>query len=88
MVIFNKEDVYIGYSMVELSKVREVLEKNGIKYTYKVVNHSGQWAGRGTTRGRFGSIGMNMNYEKQYIVSVKKNDYEEARYLVNKILYS
>lgn len=87
MCLFNKEDVYIGYSMAELNKVREALENEGIKYTYKVINHSGQWTGRGTTRGNWGSFGMNMDYEKQYIVSVKKSDYETAIYLVNKVLH-
>ena len=27
MFFFNKEDVYIGYSMEELAKVREILKK-------------------------------------------------------------
>jgi hypothetical protein len=83
MFIFNKEEVYIGYSLEELSKVREILSREGIKYEYKVVNHSGRRA----TRVNFRSAGMNMDYEKQYVVSVKKNDYEKARYLVNSILY-
>ena len=81
MFLFNKEDVYIGYSLEELSKVRGILEKEGIKYTYKVINHSC------TIRGKFGSIGMKMGYEKQYVVSVKKSDYEKAKYLVNSILH-
>lgn len=87
MFLFNKEEVYIGYSMEELSKVRGVLENEGIKYNYKVINHSGQWTGRGTSRGNLGSFGMNMDYEKQYVVSVKKSDYERAKYLVNKVLH-
>lgn len=40
MFLFNKRDVYIGYSLEELLKVREILAKEGIKYTYKVINHS------------------------------------------------
>ncbi|WP_051541977.1 hypothetical protein [Clostridium lundense] len=87
MFLFNKRDVYIGYSLEELSKIREILAKEGIKYTYKVINHSGEWAGRGTTRGKFGSFGMKMDYEKQYVISVNKNDYEKAKYLVNSILH-
>jgi len=86
MFLFNKEEVYIGYSMEELSKVRRILENEGIKYTYKVINRSGQWSGRGTTRGHFGSVGMNMDYEKQYVVSVKKKEFEKAKYLVNNVL--
>ena len=50
MFFFNKEDIYIGFSMEELSKVREILESKNINYTYKVINHSGQWMGRGTMR--------------------------------------
>ncbi len=52
--------------MEELSKVRAILEIEGIKYTCKVIGPSG------TSRGNFGSIGMNKNFEKQYVVSVKK----------------
>ena len=58
--------------MEELSKVRAILKREGIKYSYKVIDPSGQWLGPGTSRGNFGSIGMNKNYEKQYVVSVKK----------------
>jgi hypothetical protein len=87
MWFFNKEEIYIGYSMEELSKVRGILENKGIKYTYKVIDRSGQWLGRGTTRGNFGIIGMNSNYEKQYVVSVKKKDSENAKFWVNSVLH-
>jgi len=87
MFLFDKEDVYIGYSMGELSKIREILEKESIKYTYKVINHSGQWLGRGMTRGNFGSVGMNRDYERQYVISVKKNNCDKAKYIVNKVLH-
>lgn len=84
---FFRQDVYIGYSMEELAKVRQALVNEGIKYSYKVIDHSGEWLGRGTTRGNFGSMGMNMNYAKQYTVSVKRKDYEQANYVVNKALH-
>lgn len=88
MFLFNKEDVYIGYSLEELSKIREILDKESIRHNYKVVNHSGQWLGGGTTRGNFGSYGMNMDYEKQYVISVNKIDSELAKYLVNRVLHT
>lgn len=87
MFFLNKEEIYIGYSMEELSKVRGILKSKGIKYTYKVIDLSGQGLERGTTRGNFGSIGMNSNFEKQYVVSVKKKDSEVAKYLVNSVLH-
>lgn len=88
MFFFNKEEVYIGYSMEEFSKVRGILKSKGIKYTYKVIDHSTQWRGNGTTRGNFGSIGMNKNYEKHYVVSVKKKEAENAKYFIHSILHS
>lgn len=84
MFFFNKKEVYIGFSMEELAKVRAVLTQGGIKYTYDVRS----LLGRGGTRGRHGSWGVNMNVEKQYSVSVKKKDYERASYLVNTVLHS
>lgn len=87
MFPFNKESVYIGYSLEELAKVRYVLNREGIKHSYRVVNRSGQWLGPGSRRGRFGSFGMNMKYEKQYTVYVHKKDVEKAKYLVNSVLH-
>jgi hypothetical protein len=72
MFFFNKEEIYIEYSLDEFSKVKRILESKGIKYTYKAIDRSSQWLGQGTIRGNFGSVGMNSNYEKQYVVSVKK----------------
>ena len=85
---FFKQDVYIGYSMADLAKVRQALANEGIKYSYRVFDSSGQWTGRGTRRGNFGSIGLNMNYTKQYTVSVRRKDFEKASYLVNKALHN
>lgn len=83
MFLFNSKDVYIGYSLEELSKVRDCLEMENIKYKYKVVNHSRQWRGGGRTRGNFGSFGTDMNYDYQYYVYVMKKDYDQAKYLVD-----
>jgi len=88
MYFFIKEDVYIGYSMEKLSKVRAILNSEGIKFTYKIIDPSAQWIGHGTKRGNYGSFGMNRNYEKQYVVSVKKKDAENAKYFVYRALYS
>ncbi|MEH7107487.1 hypothetical protein [Bacillus sp. JJ1764] len=87
MFFFNKEEVYIGFSMEDFSKVREILKSKGIKYTYKIIDHSAKWMSGGTSRGNYGSIGMNSKFEKQYVISVKKKDSENARYWVNSVLY-
>lgn len=80
---FFKKEVYIGYSLVDLAKVRGILKQEGIKYSYNVNSQ----LDRGGSRGHHGSLGINMNYERLYIVSVKRKDYEKAKYLVNKVLH-
>jgi len=88
MFLFNQEEVYIGYSMKELSMVRDVLSREGIKYKYKVIDSSGEWLVPGTSRGRFGSFKVDQNFEKQYVVSVRKKDAVNAKHLVNNALHS
>lgn len=87
MFLFNKEEVYVGFSIEEFSKVRQSLAMGNIKYKYNVVSQSGQWGGLGSSRGHYGSFGVNMKYDKQYYVYVMKKDYEQASYLVNKALH-
>ena len=79
---FNSEEVYMGYSLEELSKVRECLALDNIKYDYKVISHTSH------SRGRYGSFGINVNYDRQYCVYVKRKDFERAKYLVDKALHS
>jgi len=85
MLFFNKEVVYTGYSMKKLAKVRAVLKREGIKYTYRVNDPSASWFGPGSNRGNVGSFGMNRDYEKQYTVSVKKKDAGNANYFIHKV---
>lgn len=88
MLFFFKEEIYIGFLIEELAKVRTVLHEENIKYTIKVTDPSAQWVGPGTVRGNVGSFGMNSEYEKQYQVFVKKKDAVQAKYLVHRALHS
>jgi len=38
-------------------------------------------------RGRSGSFGIDPDYERQYVISVKKDDYEEARHISDTVLH-
>lgn len=88
MILFNKKDLYIGYSIDDFSNIIHILKKEGIKYSYKIISHSTQWFGvMGTTRGHFGNTGTNINFDKQYVISVKKDDYEQAEYLIHNVLH-
>jgi len=79
---------YIGHSMEKSSKIRAVLKREGIKYTYKVNDPSAQWLGPGSSRGNVGSFGMNKKLEKQYVIYVKIKDVENAKYFIHSILNS
>ncbi|MGG0657370.1 hypothetical protein [Rummeliibacillus pycnus] len=80
---FFKEEVYATYSLEDLSKIREILAIEGIKYSYRVKDGSSR-----TSRGNFGSFGMNTKYERQYVILVYKKDVEQAKYLIHKALNS
>lgn len=82
MFLFDKEDVYIGYSIDEVSKIINILNENSIKYAHKVIKNL-------KSRGRFNleRLGMNRDYDTQYIISVNQSDHEKAKYLVNKALH-
>lgn len=78
--LFTKQDIYIGYSIDEVSKIINILNENNIKYTYRTVSNV-------KSRNKFTleMVGMNKDYETQYTISVKQDDYEKAKYFINKI---
>ena len=81
--LLNKEDVYIGYSMENVSNIVEILKENNIKYKYKIVKLL-----RSDERFSLRRVNVDMNYETQYTISVKQSDYKKAKYLINKVLHS
>ena len=82
MFLLNKEDVYIGYSIEDVSNIVGILKKNNIKYKHKIVKLL-----RNDERFSLRRVNVDMNYETQYTISVKQSDYEKAKYLINKVLH-
>lgn len=76
ITIFNREEVYNGFSMEKFSRIRDILQANHIKYNYKCVSQN---RGRET----FGTFGRNLNFLYEYYVFVHKDDYEQACYMIN-----
>ena len=81
MFLLNKEDVYIGYSMEDVSNIVGILKKNNIKYKHKIVKLL-----RSDERFSLRRVNVDMNYETQYTISVKQSDYKKVKYLINKVL--
>ena len=79
MFLLNKEDVYIGYSIEDVSNIVGILKENNIKYKHKIVKLL-----RNDERFSIKRVNVNMNYETQYTISVKQSDYKKAKYLIDK----
>lgn len=82
MFLFNREEVYIGFSMKDAQIVMDILKENGIQYQYKVINLSQKWTERGIPRNTSGNIGTNRESHIEHIVYVKKENLEEADFLI------
>ncbi|WP_238906456.1 MULTISPECIES: hypothetical protein [Clostridium] len=76
MFSFKKEDVWIGYSLKDLSKVIRVLLDNNIEYTNNKVS----------TLRNDESTNLRRYDETQYTITVSKRNAKEAKYLINNVL--
>lgn len=56
MMIFSRWEVYCGYSLADLAKVRGILSFHQIPYRYKVMNHGG--LNRGIPAARESTVNM------------------------------
>ncbi len=79
ITFFNSRSVYLGSDLKKFNEMRDYLESSHIPYKYKVRNRMTQWAGRGTLRGRTGSIGNPPEQACEYEILVHKKDYEKIR---------
>ena len=90
LTILNSESLWIGTDMIQFNAIRDILDREKIKYKYKTYNHLGEWAGSGTLRGNFGSVGNPTSQSIQYEIFVARKDLEKAQAVImkkEKILY-
>lgn len=79
----NSESLWIGTDMNRFNRIREELEKEQVRYKYKVRNRTGQWSGAGTLRGRTGGLGIPAEKMHEYEIIVYKKDFEKASSILN-----
>ncbi len=82
ITIFNRKEVCNTYSIDEQARVRDVLALGGIDYSIKVVdkfsrNILGDMGGRDV-------IGGMVRNQFQYVIYVKKIDFDMAVHLIQK----
>lgn len=80
--VFNTESLWIGTDLKKFNEIRDALDRDGIRYKYKVKDQLGEWTGRGTLRGTVGSAGNLPEQMKQYEILVEKKDFAKARAVV------
>ena len=65
--------------------MRSVLSNNSIDYYVKTVNRKNPSPLSSGSRARTGTLGEKMNLEYEYIIYVKKTDYENACSLIRSL---
>ena len=84
--VFNSESIWIGTDLKKFNEIRDILDRERIKYKYKVKDRIGEWNGRGTIRSSMGSAGNLTDQTKQYEILLDKKDLEKAQNLIQKQL--
>lgn len=84
MLKFGKETVYLGSSIEEFARIRQLLDDSGIPCWYDITDREARWLGpgRGTTREVFIGPGSDPTKSKIYEILVKKEDWEKALFIV------
>lgn len=85
-MIFTKKELTITFSMKEQAEIRQLLEDNQIKYTYKIKNRNSA-SPFSSTRGRTGTLGQNKEIANEYVFYVDKKDYEKAKDILAKTVH-
>lgn len=78
ITIFNRKELINTFSMSKQSEIRNLLRNNKIDYMIKTVNRKSPSPFSYSTRARIGTLGENTDLMYEYIIFVKKQDYEQA----------
>lgn len=78
ITILNRKELITTYNTKEQARVRDILVANGIDYKIKVVNRMSPSPMAAGTRVRTGTFGQSQENMNEYVIYVKKVDYEKA----------
>lgn len=86
IIIFNRKELYRGYSMPISNEIMNNLKKANIKFSFKLkfLKNSSMYSDNmGSRSAHSGS----MDLSTKYYIYVHKKDYEQAAWINNKLLY-
>lgn len=78
---WNRQEVYMGYSISKCSDIRSLLANSNIEYTYKTINCTNS-ATSGSGCGVRGEFDKRIEFNYMYYIYVHKNDYDYACKLI------
>jgi len=84
ITVFNRKELTVTFDMNEQTRVRSILAGEDIDYSVKTVNRMSASSISAGSRSRTATYGQNTNAMIEYIIYVKKADYEKALYLIQK----
>ena len=79
MFDFLKKELLITYDVKRYTQAAQKLKANGIKFSTKA-KYTGSRGWRGSV---LGTVGENAQYQTEYKIFVKKQDYEQALFVIN-----
>lgn len=85
ITLFNRQELLITYDMKKQSDVRTILQNHKIEYSVKVKNLLSPSPISSGDRGHRAMPGIDLNKAYEYKIYVKKEDYEKALELMNRI---
>lgn len=79
LTIFNRKELCISRSIESQAEIRDILQNNGIEYTFKIIDHNNYYGNEIATRAAYKSR------EILYRFYVHKKNYDVALFLIQKI---
>ena len=84
ITFFNRRELISTYSMKKQGEIRTILSQNDIDYHVKTVNRKSPSPVDAGSRVRVGTLGENLALSYEYIIYVKKEDYNKAKAFIGK----
>ena len=78
ITFWNRKEVFAGYDIGHLARVRDTLSAAGMRYIYRSVGHGV------SHRNVIGNSGQNPMLSSMYYVYVHKDDFDRAQYELHK----
>lgn len=84
ITVFNRRELSSTFDMREQAEIRNVLSGHGIDYYVKTVNRRSPSPISAGSRVNTGTLGEKLRMEYEYIIYVKRADYEKASELLRR----